>query len=63
MINGQKRGVREREARGGVGTHRGRLVARPESGIWTQVAGGAWAPEAPAGVRAGAGQGAGGLRR
>lgn len=68
VINGQreveswggKRGGERRERRKkGDGTHRGRLVARPESGIWTQVAGGAWAP---ASDRAGAGQGARGLR-
>lgn len=68
MINGQKggkpkRGERERErqeAKGGDRTHRGQLLVRPGSGIWTQVAGGAWAPEGPAGDRAGAGHGAGG---
>lgn len=61
MINGQS--AREEGEKGG--THRGPLVVRPGSGIWTQVAGGAWAPEGPAaaaGDRVGPGQGAGGLR-
>lgn len=68
MINGQKQGKTERreskeqEAKGDDRTHHGRLVVRPGSGIWTQVAGGAWAPEGPAGDQAGARQGAGGLR-
>lgn len=47
----------------GDGTHRGQLVERPGSGIWTQVAGGAWAPEGPAGDWVEAGLGVGGLRR
>lgn len=52
----------EEGEKGGDGTHRGRLVVRPGSGIWPQVAGGAWAPEGPVGDRAGEGQGARGLR-
>ena len=69
MINWQKqvkperRGGKKMDGEGGDGTHRGRLVARPGSGIWTQVAGGAGAPEDPADDQAGAGQGAGGLQR
>lgn len=50
------------EERGGDRTHRGQLVVRPGSGIWTQVAGGAWAPEGPARDQVEAGQGAGGLQ-
>lgn len=61
MINGQRRAGWE-GVRGGDRTHRGRLVATLGSGIWTQVAGGAWAPEGPEGDQVGARQGAGGLR-
>lgn len=56
---GEKKGEKGGRGEKGDRTHRGRLVVRPESGIWTQVAGGAWAP---ASDRAGAGQGARGLR-
>lgn len=55
--------AKEREEKGSGRTHHGQLVARPGSGIWTQVADGVWAPEGPAGDRAGAGHGARGLQR
>ncbi len=58
----ERRERRKREVKGGDRTHRGRLVARPGSGIWTQVAGDAWALEGPAGDQAGAGHGAVGLQ-
>lgn len=56
----EKRERHKPEPKGGDRTHHGQHVERPGSGIWTQVADGAWAP---AGDRVGVGQGAGFARR